>query len=75
MNEQINGMDYLTILKCKTLGKDISLNCSRGPQSHKKTKKKQEGFLRCESLTSSVRLKVEGCRVKNGGCMIEAWRV
>jgi hypothetical protein len=35
----------------------------------------QEGFLRCQTPTSTVRLKVEGCRVKNGGCMIksEGW--
>ena len=37
----------------------------------------QEGFLRCQTPTSTVRLKVEGCRVKNGGCRIESeeWRV
>ena len=40
-------------------------------------KKKQEGFLRCQTPTSTVRLKVEGCRVNNGGCKIksEEWRV
>ena len=27
----------------------------------------QEGFLRCQIPTSTVRRKVEGCRVKNGG--------
>jgi hypothetical protein len=32
--------------------------------------KEQEGFLRCQTPTSAVRLKVEGCRVKNGG-----WRI
>ena len=38
---------------------------------------KQEGFLRCQTPTSTVRLKVEGCRVKNGGCRIESeeWRL
>ena len=37
----------------------------------------QEGFLPCQTLTSTVRLKVERCRVKNGGCRIksEKWRV
>ena len=30
-------------------------------------KRKQEGFLRCQTPTSTVRLKVEGCRVKNRG--------
>ena len=37
---------------------------------------KQEGFLPCQTPTSTVRLKVEGCRVKNGGCDIksEEWR-
>jgi hypothetical protein len=25
-------------------------------------------FLQCQILTSAVRLKVEGCRMKNGGC-------
>ena len=33
-----------------------------------KKKNKQEGFLPCQTLTSTVRLKVVGCRVKNGGC-------
>ena len=34
-------------------------------------------FLRCQTPTSTVRLKVEGCRVKNVGCRIksEGWRV
>ena len=32
----------------------------------------QEGFLRCQTPTSTLRLKVEGCRVKNGGCRIES---
>ena len=38
---------------------------------------KQEGFLRCQNPTSTVRLKVEGCRVTSGGCRIksEEWRV
>ena len=35
-------------------------------------RERQEGFLRCQTLTSTVRLKVEGCRVKNGGCRIES---
>ena len=37
----------------------------------------QEGFLRCQTPNSTVRLKVEGCRVKNVGCWIESeeWRV
>ena len=30
----------------------------------------QEGFLRCQTPTSTVKLKVEGRRVENGGCMI-----
>ena len=30
----------------------------------------QEGFLRCQTPTSTVKLKVEGCRVKNGGCIV-----
>ena len=40
-------------------------------------KDKQEGFLQCQSLNSTVRLKVEGCRVTNGGCRIEKeeWKV
>ena len=33
---------------------------------------KQEGFLRCQTPTSTVRLKVEGCRVNNGGCKIKS---
>ena len=39
-------------------------------------KDKQEGFLWCQTLTSTVRLKAEGCRVKNGGwrIMSEEWR-
>ena len=33
----------------------------------------QEGFLRCQTLTSStIRRKVEGCLLKNGGCRIES---
>ena len=38
---------------------------------------KQEGFLRCQTPTSTVRMKVEGCGVNNGGCKIksEEWRV
>ena len=32
----------------------------------------QEGFLRCQTLTSTIRLKVEECLVKNGGCRIES---
>ena len=32
----------------------------------------QEGFLRCQTPTSAVRLEVEGCRVKNGGWRIES---
>ena len=38
---------------------------------------KQEGFLWCQTLTSTVRLTVEGCRVRNGGCRIESeeWKV
>ena len=32
----------------------------------------QEGFLRCQTPTSTIRLKDEGCRVKNGGCMINS---
>ena len=48
---------------------------------------KQEGFLRCQTLTSTVRHIVEVCRAKvvevvglrakNGGCRIksEEWRV
>ena len=37
----------------------------------------QEGFLRCQTQTSTIRLKVEGCRVTSGGCRIESeeWRV
>ena len=33
---------------------------------------KQEGFLLCQTPISTVRQKVEGCRVKNGGCGIES---
>ena len=33
---------------------------------------KQEGLISCQSLTSTVRLKVLGCRVKNGGCRIKS---
>ena len=33
---------------------------------------RQEGLLRCQTPTSSVRLKVEGCRVKNGECRIKS---
>ena len=28
----------------------------------------KEGFLLCQTPTSTERIKVEGCRVKNGGC-------
>ena len=31
-----------------------------------------QGFLRCQTPTPTVRLKVKGCRVKNGGCRIES---
>ena len=31
---------------------------------------KQEGFLRCQTTTSTVKQKVEGCRLDNGGCRI-----
>ena len=34
--------------------------------------KQQEGFLRCQTPTATVRLKVEGCRAKNGGCRIKS---
>ena len=33
---------------------------------------KQEGFLRCQTPSSTVGLKVEGCRVKNEGYRIES---
>ena len=33
---------------------------------------KQEGFLQCQTPTSTVRLKVEECGVKNGGCGIKS---
>ena len=33
---------------------------------------KQEGLLRCQTPTSTARLKVEGCRVKDGGCWIKS---
>ena len=37
----------------------------------------QEGFHQCQTPTSTVRLKVEEYRVKNGGCRIESeeWRL
>ena len=37
----------------------------------------QEGFCPCQTQTSTVRVKVEACREKNGGCSIncEEWRV
>ena len=34
--------------------------------------KEQEGFLRCQTPTSTARLKVKGCRAKNGGCRIKS---
>ena len=34
----------------------------------------QEGFLRCQTPASTVRLKVEGRRVKNGWGVV-GWRV
>ena len=34
--------------------------------------KKEEGFLWCQTPTSNVRLKVEGCRGKNGRYRIES---
>ena len=39
--------------------------------------KKQEGFLGCQTPTSTVRLKVDENRVNNGGCRIESeeWRL
>ena len=39
-----------------------------------KINKEQEGFLRCQTPVSTVRLKVEGCRVKNGWGVV-GWRV
>ena len=33
---------------------------------------KQVGFLRCQTPKSTVRLKGEGNRVKNGGCEIKS---
>ena len=33
---------------------------------------KQEGFLPCQTPTYTIRLKVEGCSVKNGGCGIKS---
>ena len=33
---------------------------------------RQEGFLRCQTPTSTVKLKAEGCRVKNGECRIKS---
>jgi hypothetical protein len=43
----------------------------------KQKQNKQEGFLRCQTPTSAVRLEVERCTVKNGGWRIEIeeWRV
>ena len=35
-------------------------------------KGKQEGFLSCQTPTSTVRLNVEEYRVKNGECRIES---
>ena len=32
----------------------------------------QEGLLPCQTPTFIERLKVEGCRVKHGGCRIES---
>ena len=32
----------------------------------------QEGFLRCQTPTSTVRLKVEGCRLNYGWCKIKS---
>ena len=37
-----------------------------------KKKRKQEVFLRCQTPTSTVWLKVEEYMVKNGGCRIES---
>ena len=34
--------------------------------------KEQEGFLRCQTTTSNLRLKAEGCRVNSGGCRIKS---
>ena len=51
----------------------------RGQMREKKERKKerQEGFLRCQTPTSPVRLKVKKNRVNNGVCRInsEEWRV
>ena len=35
-------------------------------------KEREEGFLPCQTLTTTVRLKVEGSRVKNVGCGIKS---
>ena len=34
--------------------------------------KRQDGFLRCQTPTSTVSLKVDGCIVNNGGCRIKS---
>ena len=47
---------------------------SKDPHRHErrftKIVMKQEGFLRCQTPTSTLRQKVEGCRLDNGGCRI-----
>ena len=62
----------------KHWSEDVGIHGSEDLHLHKCTYvTKQEGFLRCQTLTSAVRLEVEGCRVKNGGWRIESeeWRV
>ena len=57
---------YIQILH-ETIQKSKSLRkCSTV-----KKVKKQEGSVLCQNPTSTVRLKAEGCRVKNGGSRIK----
>ena len=42
------------------------------PPPSTRERKGQEGFLRCQTPTSTLRLKDEGCKVKNGGCRIKS---
>ena len=69
----------LLLLENKNLPQWVSSHCTKLMKYTRtnKNEKEQEGFLRCQTPTSAVRLEVEGCRVKNVGWRIESekWRV
>ena len=50
----------------------VALDLQRNKSGVSKYSGQEEGFLRCQTPTSTVRLKVEGCRVKNGRSRIKS---